>query len=378
METTVMKLTRIALVITIALVAAGPASGQERKPVRVQEQNQYLVSVKAGMVNMAEGDVTYRRGDDGWEMLLAGDSLRGGDLVRTGANSRVEVLLNPGSYLRLAENAEFVLSNAAIDNLKLEILKGSAIIEAASIDGWKGTIATVSTPSSAFGIVKGGLYRINVLADKTEVLVRKGRIVYPDESRPAKDAEWLVSPGGDGKKMVAGVAVKEGKRIAFEGAAPAVAALGREVPDELDVWSKDRGRTLVAANKKISDRALRRVSTFASAWFYNPLLGCYTFLPGYYGFSSPYGGSYSVCNFYGNSYYPRRPRNPNLGGGYTGGGSGSGQGSGGYTGGGSGGGAVSRPGGSGGMGAGRGGDGGAMPSNPRTGPSGVGGRNRDH
>jgi hypothetical protein len=375
-----MKITKIALMITVTLIAAVPAFGQERKPIRVQEQNQYLVSVRAGMVNVAEGDVTYRRSDDNWEMLITGDSLRKGDIGRTGAGSRLEVLLNPGSYLRLDENAEFMFSNTAIDNLKVEILKGSALIEAASVDDWKGTIATVVTPGSTFGIVKGGLYRINVLsANQTEVLVYKGKIIYPYASRTIKDAEWLVIPNGDGKKVVAGVAIKEGKRALFEGQAPVIAAFDKKAQDELDVWSKERARILVAANKKISNRALRRVPTFASAWFYNPLLGCYTFLPGYYGFSSPYGGSYSVCNF-NNNYYPHRPRNPNLGGGGYGGGSGSGSGSGyggGNSGGGSGGsgGAVSRPGGG---GVGRGGDGGAMPGNPRTGPSGVGGRNRDH
>jgi hypothetical protein len=37
-------------------------------------------------------------------------------------------------------------------------------------------------------------------------------------------------------------------------------------------------------------------------WFFNARSGCYTFLPFYYGWGSPYGGSYSTSIYYPPAY----------------------------------------------------------------------------
>jgi hypothetical protein len=87
--------------------------------------------------------------------------------------------------------------------------------------------------------------------------------------------------------------------------------------EQMDVWSKERAETLAKANRRINNRML--TSAFASyrdydsfsrrlgLWFLDPRLGCYTFLPFYYGWGSPYGTSYttSIFNPFG-GYYPQR------------------------------------------------------------------------
>ncbi len=75
-----------------------------------QDREQYVISAKAGGVNLVSGDVTLkRRGEIQWQSLTSQVDLGSGDIVRTGATGRVEMLLNPGSYLRAAENSEFEL-----------------------------------------------------------------------------------------------------------------------------------------------------------------------------------------------------------------------------------------------------------------------------
>src|SRR5262249_23784390 len=79
--------------------------------------------------------------------------------------------------------------------------------------------------------------------------------------------------------------------------------------DAFDQWSKERGEALARANQRLSARLVNGYlnssfmnwpsSGFGSwgLWTFSPALRCYTFLPFYYGWTSPYG------HFYG-SYVP--------------------------------------------------------------------------
>src|SRR4051794_27998171 len=108
-----MKLTKTILSLLVLIVAATSAFAQDRKPLSSDEQNQYLVSARAGVINVAEGEVSFKRDKADWAKLISGDDLQAGDTVKTSANGRVEILLTPGNYLRLAENTECVLTNPA-------------------------------------------------------------------------------------------------------------------------------------------------------------------------------------------------------------------------------------------------------------------------
>ncbi|MEO6393489.1 MAG: hypothetical protein ABIP75_16690, partial [Pyrinomonadaceae bacterium] len=60
----------------------------------------------AGRVNQVVGNVLVRKmATAPSNTLSAGDQLLAGDQVETGDNSNVEVLLNPGTFLRVAENS---------------------------------------------------------------------------------------------------------------------------------------------------------------------------------------------------------------------------------------------------------------------------------
>lgn len=363
-----MKLTKIALTIVALFAVAGAAIGQGEKQ-RSQSKGgsfsdlaQYTVSAKAGAVNIAEGDIACKRGQGDWDMLIAGDDLRSGDVVKTGQAGRAEILLNPGSYLRISENTEFVFTDTSLSNLKIEIVRGAAIVEVAVADWEQGAVASVITPQAEFRVVKGGLYRFDVDATRTEAFVRKGRLVVPQpDARPTKDSEWVAVTNGQSRTMVVGTVVKDGKKVIIEGGQTNILAVGKKEEDLFDGWSRDRAQSLIAANKRLMNRGViatslhrRMITRWGSGsgfWIYNPYSGCYTFVPAFSGYSSPYGWGYGYCGC-PSYYYPRN------GGGWTGGGSGgwTGGGRGGSTGGSTG----SKPGGStggsvGGIGAGRGG-----------------------
>jgi hypothetical protein len=215
------------------------------------------------------------------------DDLNSGDRVRTADDGRVEILLNPGSYLRLGGNSEVELLDNSLANLEVRLLRGTAIVEATGADGLELNIG-ISTPHTRLAIVRQGLYRLNVVPeDATELIVRKGRVILSDSHTK----------------------VKGGNKVVFSATAVSVAKLTKEEKknkEEIEVWSKQRAETLAKANRRISDKMLN--SAFASfrrdpflfshrslgLWFYNGGLGCYTFLPFYYGWGSPYGSSYST------------------------------------------------------------------------------------
>src|SRR3977135_4075518 len=79
--------------------------------LNAQNREKFVISAKAGGINSVSGraEVRASRATD-WSLLSVTDDLRAGDIVRTGTDGRVEMLLNPGSYLRVGESSEFELT----------------------------------------------------------------------------------------------------------------------------------------------------------------------------------------------------------------------------------------------------------------------------
>jgi hypothetical protein len=312
-----------------------------------QTRDKFVISAKAGGINAITGGASvHSKGENDWQQLMITDDLAAGDRVRTSYDGRVEILLNPGSYLRIGGNSEVELSDNTLSNLELRLLRGTAIVEATGADGVELNIS-ISTPHTKLAIVRQGLYRLNVVPeDATELIVRKGRVILSDSHTK----------------------VQGGNKVVFSANTFSVAKLTKEEKkaaeqSDVDVWSKQRADTLAKANRRITDRMM--TSAFASfrdfnafqrsafgLWFYNRGIGCYTFLPYFYGLGSPYGWGYSTsiyANYFPpgwNGYYGGWPVNNsgNSGsGGYHGGTGGQGNTSGGSSSGGSSSGGSYRP-----------------------------------
>ena len=213
---------------------------------RAQNREKFVISAKAGGVNSVIGRVTVQhRSESQPELLTAQQDLDAGDIVDTGTTGRVEVLLNPGSYLRAAERSRFVLADNSLEHLTLRLLSGSAIVEATGADGVNMQI-DIDTPQSHFAIVKRGIYRLNVSTGQTELLVLKGKAIVDGDT---------ASP------------VRGGHKAVLTGGSLILAKLDKE-RDEFDSWSKNRAETLAQANRHIPARELSTfLASFESDWF---------------------------------------------------------------------------------------------------------------
>jgi hypothetical protein len=298
-----MRYTKITLLLVVILLSAiSVAADDKKKTSSSDDQSLYIVSAKSGVISIIDGDVTFKRGTSAWEVLLEGDELKAGDVIKTGTTGRVEILLNPGTYLRIAENSEFAFPDVAAFKLKLSLLKGTAILESSVVD----VSIKFTTPQYMFTITQSGLYRFTATPEgRSELMVRKGRL------------------------LVAGAQIKEGKKIVVENGPPQILSFDKKAEDDFEIWSKTRAKTIIAVNKQLSNSRVKNSITagyYSGAWVYDPFSRAYTFLPGWGGLSSPYGYGYSRCNPYWYGY-----SNGNNGWGNNGGGNGWGNtGSGGF------------------------------------------------
>lgn len=290
--------------LTLALCA--PLSAQEERRSEGRNTSSstsqvYVISAKAGGVNYVTGAARVTRDNTGQTQILAkGDELGDKDMVSVGASGRAEILLNPGSFLRLAENTEFEMTNTALESLKLKLASGSALIEASDV-GDDGAEISIATPQANIQLEKSGIYRINADANATEIYVWKG------------------------SATVGGEVIKSGRKVTV-GRNGAVAASVKfdkdEERDALDIWSKDRAKELAKLNDRLERRELERAfrssafSGFSSwhrggFWAYNRFTGAYCFVPfGFDYWDSPYGYGYNRGVFWGYGYRPTivRPR----------------------------------------------------------------------
>ena len=280
------SLRTIAFLSLILLAYASVAMAQTR--------DRFVISAKAGSVNTVVGRVMVTRQSQAPQLLSTTDDLASKDVVTTGLTSNAEILLNPGSYLRLGENSEFQFEDISLDHLRLRLTKGSAIIEATGVADMDLGIK-VSTPQAGFTIIRSGIYRINVDKEASELAVYKGRASFgPNVNDIVK--------GGNSVRLTNGVA--ESAKVPKD-------------KDAFELWSKQRAQLLAQANERLSRRALNSYLNDRGwnswlwgprrfgVWTFNSSFGCYTFLPFYYGWASPYG------HYYGNYYW--------TGGGYYGG-----------------------------------------------------------
>lgn len=292
------KLVALASVVLLCCVAASAQQSQTREAA-------YLISAKAGKVNAFSGKASVqRRGSAALRPLMSKDDLDSGDVLKTEVGARVELLLNPGSYLRVAENSEVELTDASLDNLQFKVTRGSAIIEATGTDGTR-LLAEVRTPQTKILIDRNGLYRINVMpaATTTEVLVYKGRALVGSNT--------LTAVKGGSKIIVGGT-----------GGADTVAKFDKKSQDDFDFWSKQRAGALAAANRSLTGRTVTNAlasfrnngafgygyAPYFGLWVFDPALSGYTFLPFYSRWSSPYGSGYQ--NSFGIPWYYYRPSPP--------------------------------------------------------------------
>jgi hypothetical protein len=252
---------------------------------------QFVVSVKAGLVNHVQGDANVA------EMEMA----RVNRPIRTGVDGYVEVLLRPGSFLRLGENSEAIIDDAELAHVKLTVTRGPAQIEVVEISS--DFHISVTTGNLSTKIVASGIYRF---VDGTASVVQ-GKLRTADSN----------------------LTYEKGWQIFFQDNYRA-----RKTPKiqltSLDVYSQTRSAEIAQANYSLAS-SMQSPSSYDvyDLWLFSQQFGTYTFIPRV-GFRSPYGYQYygvgtrrAVNNGnYGNrnnttDYSSPSPTTPQGGGGNT-------------------------------------------------------------
>ena len=272
---------------------------------------QPVISAKSGVISYVEGKVYLA------DQVVEPSPTRFPDVkenavVRT-AEGRAEVLLTPGVVLRLGENSSFkMLTNRLIDT-RLELLTGSAVVEADDIA--KDTSVTLVCKDGTVTLGKKGLYRLDTAPARIKVF----------------DGVASVQVAGQN------VLVAAGKMLSLGGEVAAVEKFDKEDTDSLDNWSKRRGELVAMANvsaaRQVHDSGcagfsfVTPVSTTqpcvssqcSPGWRYNPWYGMITYIPCGTAWS-PYGYRYWNPMNVMRAYYVPPPMLTNRGVGGLGGG----------------------------------------------------------
>ena len=214
-------------------------------------------------------------GGNRW-LLTAGHKLNAGGRLKTLENGRAELLLNPGSYLRLAESSLVRFIRTGYATMKFEILGGEIILESAAFNPTIHSLS-ISTPAGDFQVAAKGLYRLS-LDPRLRVSVYKGAL------------EWM---GNNRKRR----RLEAGRSYQVEAATSRLHSGKLRKKDALNQWSKKRARQLAKSNALLSAR-LRR-SAYPSFGYQNRggwVLGnksqWFTFVPFDSKPKSPYGFRY--------------------------------------------------------------------------------------
>lgn len=285
MKRSIVRATQVLLIVCVA------AAGLLAQRGGVPAADKYKISAKAGMVNYSEGMATVTRLDGTTGTLISGDYLKAGDRAITSEGGLAEVLLNPGSYLRLGENSEFGFRVTSLDDLRLDIHRGSAILEVFASNQFR---VSVYTPKGRVTLVDTGVYRIDVANNGDALLsVIEGKAIV-------------------GEKSIA--IVKEGNTATINGGTPVIAKFDRRKRDALASWSRTRSKELAKMASAFNARNTRPMivdslidsyaaglwgrSRTSGIWVYDPISKQCLFMPYYPGWVTPYGYGYNNCTCY--------------------------------------------------------------------------------
>lgn len=274
-----LKVGRWAWLAAVAVVlSAGAAYGQS------------VVSAQAGLINYIEGKVTLN-GDDVERKAGLYPQVKEGNVLKT-EEGRVELLLNPGTFLRLGENGSLRMMTTRLIDTRLEVLSGSALVECAEAS--RDNSVTLVYKDATVTLRKRGLYRLDAGTEQFSVL----------------DGEAVVASSGQQ------ITLKDNRRTSLVGVFAAEKFNSKD-GDALYRWSRRRSEYLAMANVSMA-RSLQTSGAYgwsyanmAGGWLWNPWMNLYTYIPinGYY--YSPFG-----CTYYSprTVYVVTNPR-PQTGGG---------------------------------------------------------------
>ena len=132
-----------------------------------------------GKISLPLGKVEVQAaGGDAWEKAKPNRPVFEGDVIRTAAKSRAEIILQGGGKVRLGEKSELELNEANVKpmtkNFSANLKRGSVFVSAKAAFGEKKNVQ-LRTPT-AVAAIRGTKYRAKAGEDESEVLVYEGKV----------------------------------------------------------------------------------------------------------------------------------------------------------------------------------------------------------
>jgi hypothetical protein len=234
----------------------------------VSAYGQSVISAKSGLIHHMQGRVLI----DGKEIEPKNgrfDDVKNGQVLST-EEGLAEVLLTPGVVLRVAENASFKMVSNRLEDTRVEILTGSALVEVGEMLPENAT--TLLYKSTSMALLKKGLYRVDSEPGAF--------LVYDGEARVTAGEQTILA--------------KKAMRIEL-GAVLVAGKFDPKAGDPLYRWAARRSNYLAAANisaaKQLHNQGYG--SGMGSRWAWNPWFAMFTFVPGSGIWRSPFG-----CDYY--------------------------------------------------------------------------------
>lgn len=259
---------KLRIVIAVAAAVSAPAFAQS------------IVSAKAGLIHKVEGKVLVdgKVTDPKFGQF---PELKESSVLAT-ERGRAEILLGPGTFLRLAEDGAVRMVSRDLTDTRVELLAGSLLVECAEL--MPENHVRLAFKDAVVNIQKAGLYRLN--ADPAEFLVYDGK------------AELT---RGDST-----VVMTKGRYASLDEPVLAARKFDPSLGDSLYRWSSRRSGYIATANVSAA-RMMGNgsYSMMRSSWFWNPYLGMMTFVPMNGSIYSPFGWNYWSPRTVGVLYRPR-------------------------------------------------------------------------
>jgi hypothetical protein len=234
---------------------------------------QDVVSARAGLINYLEGNVLVNdvaiSQTASTKLFSQLPEVKENSVLST-KEGRVEVLLTPGSVLRLGEDSAVRMVSSRLADVRIEVIRGGAVVVVDEL--LKENAITLLHGGAAISPMRTGVYQLS-LDDgaRLKVFDGKAEVVQGSEKR-------LVKKG----------------TVATLGSLQ-LAKFDVENSDSLLRWSRRRAGYLALANVSAAKTALDSGYLYSgSCWTWNPYFGMFTYIP----------MRGVLCNsFYGYCYY---------------------------------------------------------------------------
>jgi hypothetical protein len=238
---------------------------------------QNIISARAGFVNYKHGKVSLPKGSDGNEVR----QLEAGQTAGTG-HGRLELLLAPGSFVRLDNESDVRLASNRLTDVRLELLSGTSSVEVNEIP--KHASLTLLWHERDIPVTHAGVYRFEPGPDSMRVYVERGKLKVADKMLKAGKYADLTS----------------------DGTLTAAVSFNRKNLDYFDRWNQGRSYQLARSSYSAANSFLTSSSVLprSSLWYWDPFSYGYTYLPFSSTIASPWGFYYWSPRvlYYGGGY----------------------------------------------------------------------------